>query len=225
MSARPVPARRIELCQRPLPVAPVGNVVRLDVFEPARQAGPRAERRLGVVAAEAERQHQRLARRYIDLRGQRHVAVGRAVVLPGQRAVAVQILPAVADADEPDRARQPRARARQRDAGPVALREQHRIALVAAEPGRVMRAAVHQMRCQQHEQTQGRAVGGLEVDALQHHIALRVGDDPFLDRVVALPAGVAQDEHRHTVLNAGEFGNGVALLLGEVPARRAVGDD
>ena len=92
--------------------------------------------------------------REIDFAGHRHVAVLGARVGLAQAFVRLQLLPAIREADESDRSGEPRRRRGERERVVLALGEQHRRALVVADPRRVAAAAVGQVRRQQHVQAE-----------------------------------------------------------------------
>ena len=102
---------------------------------------------------EPERHHERsVARHEIDFAGDRDVSVLGARVGAVEPFVGVQLLPSVGDADESDGSGEPRRRGRQRQGVVLALGEQHRRALVVADPRGVAGARVREMRREQHVQ-------------------------------------------------------------------------
>ena len=85
--------------------------------------------------AEAQDEHELApARAEINLAGQQDVPLLGPAVGAGQPPVASQVGPAVGDAHEPRRAGRPRGRAGQGHGGPAPLGEEHRAALVPADP-------------------------------------------------------------------------------------------
>ncbi len=151
----------------------------------------------------------------VDLAGQRDVAVLGAFVFPLHAPVHLEIAPAVGYADESGRSLQPVGRRGQRQRRAVALGEQHRAPLEVADPRRVARAAVAQVRRGEREErvVGDRAAEGGELHALQHHLAPRVGDDLLLDPVAPFTAGVRQPERGNAVGKRDDFVLRVALLL------------
>ena len=209
-----------------LPVAPAGEVLVQRLVEGVLEAPARAVPGLGRARAEAEGEDERAAAgREVDLADQRHVAVLGPLVAPGETLVPRQVLPAVRDADEAGRAGGPRLAAGERQGGGVALRHQHRDALVVAAPGRVAVPLVAEVGGQERVEA---IVAQLplerrEGDVLQDDVPARVGDHHLLDPVAALAAGVDEPVGRHALLELLDDAGRVALLLGEEVG--AVGDD
>ena len=209
-----------------VPGLPRSDVLGLRAVEILEQADERVLAGFHRRRTETERQHERaVRRREIDFAGDGDVAVLRARVGPAQSLVGLQFLPAIREADEPDRSGEPRRRGRERERVVVALGEQHRRALVVADPRRVAAAAVGQVRRQQHVQTEvsQRALERHETDALQHDVAPRIGQHLLLDSIAAVEGRVANPIRRNAGRHLRRLGAGVPLLFGEV--RLAIGHD
>jgi hypothetical protein len=110
--------------------------------------------------------------------------------VPVEDSMLGEVLPAVRNADEARRALQPRRGAAQRERAIRALCEQHRNALVIPDPCGVARAAVGEVRGDQHVQMVivQRAGSRGKDDPLQEHLSMRIGEDLLFD---AVAAGVA----------------------------------
>ena len=191
---------RVKVEQPVLPGAPPRDILGRCRGEAVIEAALGAVGRLGRASAESERQHELAAAgREIDLRDERDVAVARLVVVPGQRKVPAQILPAIGNPDEAHRAREIGRRAGERQRRAAAAGEQHRDALEIIEPGGVAAAAIDHMRRQQRVDPVivKRALQRAEDDALQHHLAPGIGQDGLVDAEAAVTRGVGQHEAGH----------------------------
>ena len=181
---------------------------------------------LGPDVAEAEGEDElAVAGGEIDLSGESNVAVFGAGVFPLHLEMLREILPAVGGADESDGHFLPRRRGRQRQRGIVVLGKKHGVAFVIADPAGIAVAEVRQVR---REQSVKMVVGEfplqrLEADLLQHDVAVRIGQNFFVDAVAPAVAGVDQLKGWNAGLKGTVFKGAVALLLGEEIV--AVGDD
>ena len=225
-----VPVRlAIEPQQPRLPLPPASLVLVQRSGKAMRQAGAHAIGGFRPGAPEAQRHRHRprchLAGRaaQIELPGEGDVAILGAVILLAQLAITPQHPPAIACADKPHRAGTERHRGGHGDGRAVILGEQHLHALVGADPARVVRPAIDQMRREQREQAQRRIAARAQFHLLQHHVAPRIGDHRLEDVVATGDAFAAQAIGRHAIGQRVHAVMRVALLLGEEPIRP--GDD
>ena len=216
---------RLERQQRALPVLPATDILCLGRVEIALQRRSGVEPGLSRGAPEGERHHEMIRGGPIDLRAERHVAVLRPRRRAGQLAVGMQVAPTVRAADEADGALEPRHRARERERASIPLGEQHRHALVLVHPPGIARAAVAEMRREQHEQAQCvlRVGERCEPYPLQEGRPIRIAADVLLDPIAAPSTAVQQAKGWDAVFGAANAVRRVSLLLGEEPA--GIGDD
>ena len=85
----------------------------------------------------------------------------------------------------------------------VPLGEQHRRALVVADPRRIAAASVGEVRSEQHVQAEisQRALKRHETDALEHHVAPRIGQDLLLDSIATINGRVPNPVGRNAGLH------------------------
>src|SRR6202008_5200318 len=107
------------------------------------------------------------------------ITVLSARIIPGQAKVPRQILPAVGISHKSHRAPLPGGRASQRQTYAVALRKQHWMPLVIADPSGIAVPTIHQMRRQQRIAAIAAklALNWLESNFLQNYVAVRIGED------------------------------------------------
>jgi hypothetical protein len=107
----------------------------------------------------------------------------------------------------------------------LACGEQHRCPLVVAHPRCIAAAAVREMRCEQHIESEIRqlALKRHESDALQDHVTPRICQDFFLDPVPAVSRGVVNAIRGNAGRHLDGVGVRISLFFGEVDL--AVGDN
>ena len=222
-AARPVQLRR---GQGPLPVPPLAGVFLPDRVEVVQQAGPGAVPGLGGGGPEAQGLDEHAARGdEVHLADQGHVAVLGPLVGPDQPAVASEVAQAVGPADEAGGGVRPGDRACQGQDVARPLGEEHRHALVTADPGRVVPALVGHLGVQEREEAIISQPTGErdEPRALQDDVEARMGQDRLLDPVAPEPAGVDEFE------GGDALGQPAHLVAGVMPLVRveasAVGHD
>ena len=178
-------------------------------------------------ATESQGQYEfSIASREVDLTGAREISILRTVVLPLHLKVSGKVLPSVGGAHESDGHLFPRRRGAQGQRCAVVLGEKHGQAFVIANPASVVVAAVGQVRREQRvEVIVGEiALQRFEADLLQHHVAVGIGEDFFVDSVAPAQISVLVSSNAGTPGSNGLFSKRtVPLLLGkESPA---IGDD
>src|SRR5687767_4990217 len=99
----------------------------------------------------------------------------------------------------------------------VPLGEQHRRALVVADPRRITATSVGEVRREKHVQAEisQRALKRHETDALQHHVAPRIGQDLLLDSITTINGRVANPVGKNAGLHLQRLRAGIPLFLGE----------
>ena len=143
----------VDLLQRVLPVLPVKDVVFPDRLVGGEQGREGLLAGLCPNSAEAQREDElAVAGGQVDLAGQRDVAVFGAIVFPRHLEMLGEILPAVGCAGKSDRTLEPRGGTRQGERAGIALRKEHRPALVVAHPAGIAISHIGQVRCEQRVQ-------------------------------------------------------------------------
>ena len=205
---------------------PVPDVVLAQLVVGLQQTGARLLTGFRPDAAEPQRQGElAVARRQVDLAGERYISVFRAGIVPGHLVMLGQVLPSVGESGETYRHFPPGDRAGKGQGESFAVGKQGGRAFVVADPAGIFPAAIRQMGRQQRVQAivGQRALQGHEANSLQHDIPVGIGEDFLLDAVTPLQFGVSQFVDRNARLDGMVFKFAVALFFGEIAG--AVGDN
>ena len=216
----------VEFEELGLPVTPLRDVVLADFVVILKESRAGLLAGLSPDPTESESEDElAVAGSEVDLASEGDVAVFRARVFPLHLEVLGKILPAVGSADKADGHLFPGSRRRQTQGDPIVLGEEHRIALVIANPSRIAIAEIREVRREQSKQT---VVGQLpndrlQTDFLQDHIAVGIAQNLFVYAVSTRVAAVDHLIRRNTGFDRTVFKGAIPLFFGEEIA--AVGDD
>ena len=201
-------ARLIQFQKAVLPMLPVPDVVLAQFVAGLEQTGARFLSGFGPDAAEPQRQGElSVTCRQVNFAGERDVSVFRVGVIPGHLEMLREVLPSVGESGKAHRHLPPGNRAGEGEGGRFAMRIQRRRAFVVPDPAGIFPAAIRQMGRQQSVQAivGQRALQRDEADPLQHDIAVRIGEDFFLDPVTSLQFCVSEFVNRNARLDAHGF--------------------